>query len=260
MLHFLVLGAHPDDPDSVAGGLALKMRKKGHKVTFLSLTNGNAGHHRMSKEALRERRLHEMENVAKVYDIAYDTFDLDDGYLIPNIEVRDRLIRYIRIQKPDVIITCRSCDYHPDHRAVGQLVCDCSYLVGVPLICPDTPILPNHPVILYNEDEFTLPVPFRADIAVPIDDEIEKKIQGLLEHESQYYEWLAFDGHWDAVLAAKTKEEATALLTEQEKRRFAQPVLRFQDKFARDVTYGEVFQIDEYGGKMTEEILREMTE
>ena len=68
--------------------------------------------------------------------------------------------------KPDVIITHRSCDYHPDHRACGQLVCDCSYMVGVPLFCPDVPALRKAPVILFTEDRFTQPAPFRADIAV----------------------------------------------------------------------------------------------
>ena len=260
MLTFLILGAHPDDPDAETGGLALKLRKKGHKVIFLSLSNGNAGHHTMDRDSLRLRRLDEMKHVAEVYDITYDTFDMDDGYLTADIATRDRLIRYIRQVKPDVVIAPRSCDYHPDHRAVGQLVCDCSYLVGVPLICPDAPMLHYHPVILYSEDRFTMPAPFRADIGVDIDEFIDRKIHGLLQHVSQYYEWLPYDGKWPGVLEAETFEEATAILTAREKERFAGPVRRFPEKFAEGVTYGEVFQIDEYGGSMTDEILRAMTE
>lgn len=254
MLKFLVMGAHPDDPDADAGGLALKMRKKGHEVYFLSLTNGNAGHQTMQKEPLRLRRLAEMQDVARALDIHYDTLDIDDGYLTADIPTREKLMRYIRTVRPDVIIAPRAYDYHPDHRAVGQLVCDCSYMVGVPLFCPDVPAMHKHPVILSCEDRFTRPEPFHADIAVAIDEFAERKVFGLLQHRSQYYEWLAYDGDWRPVLEAKSEQEATAWLTARELERFSGPVKRFPDMFEKGVRYGEVYQIDEYGGEMTEEI------
>lgn len=260
MLKFLVLGAHPDDPDAQAGGLAVKMRKKGHEVTFLSLTNGNAGHQTMAREPLRARRLAEMQEVAKAYDIRYDTLDIEDGYLTADIPTREKLMRYIRTVRPDVIIAPRTNDYHPDHRAVGQLACDCSYMVGVPSFCPDVPAMHNHPVILSSEDRFTYPAPFRADIGVAIDDVVEQKIRGLIQHKSQYYEWLAYDGDWKDVLEAKSEEEATEALYVRERERFTGPVKRHPEKFAEGVRYGEVFQIDEYGGKMTDEILHAMVD
>lgn len=91
----------------------------------------------------------------------------DDGRLTPSLEARETLMRTIRNFKPDVIFTNRACDYHPDHRATGQLVQDCSYLMGVPAICPDTPVLRKTPTILYWADGFTDPKPFRSDFARP---------------------------------------------------------------------------------------------
>jgi len=44
-LHFVIIGAHPDDPDGACGGLAKLMRLKGHDVTLVSATDGSAGHH-----------------------------------------------------------------------------------------------------------------------------------------------------------------------------------------------------------------------
>ncbi len=258
MLTFLMIGAHPDDMDLKAGGLAMRLTEKGHKAVFLSATNGNAGHMTMDKEDLRQCRQREMENAAAVFGIPYDTLDIDDGYLTADIPTREKLMRYIRRVQPDVIVTHRSCDYHPDHRACGQLVCDCSYLVGVPLFCPDAPAMRKAPVILFTEDAFTVPAPFRPDVAVVCDPWIERKIRGTLQHASQFYEWLPYDGNWTDVLNSKTREEATAHLEERLRLRFARPVRKYPQCFPAGARYGEVFQIDEYGGQMTEEIRRAM--
>lgn len=258
MLTFLMIGAHPDDMDQLAGGLAMKVTEKGHKAVFLFVTNGNAGHMSMEKEELRRRRLREMENAAAVFGVPYDTLDIDDGYLTADIPTREKLMRYIRRIQPDVIITHRSCDYHPDHRACGQLVCDCSYLVGVPLFCPDAPAMRKAPVILFSEDRFTMPAPFRADIAVVNDSCIERKIRGMLQHESQFFEWLPYDGNWTDVLNSKTKEEAASHLEDRLRKWSARSVARFPQQFPAGARYGEVFQIDEYGGEMTEEIRQAM--
>ena len=254
MLTFLMIGAHPDDMDLRASGLAMHVIKKGGSVVFLSATNGNAGHMSMDKEALRLRRQREREDAARVFGLRYDAFDIDDGYLTADIPTRDKLLRYIRAVQPDVIVTHRSCDYHPDHRALGQLVCDCSYLIGVPLICPDAPAMRKAPVILFAEDPFTVPAPFRADVAVPCDDCIDRKIEGTLMHESQFYEWLPYDRNWTEVLKSKSRAEARAALEDLLRKRFAGPVTRFPDRFPAGTRYGEVFQTDEYGGAMTEEI------
>ena len=258
MLTFLMIGAHPDDMDLRSSGLAMRLIEKGHKAVFLSVTNGNAGHMTMEKEALRLRRQQEMADAAAVFGVRYDTLDIDDGYLTPDIPTREKLMRYIRSVRPDVIITHRSCDYHPDHRACGQLVCDCSYLVGVPLFCPDAPAMRKAPVILFSEDRFTTPAPFRADIAVVCDSCIDRKIRGTLQHKSQFYEWLAYDGNWTDVLNSKTEEEAKACLEERLRQRFSLPVRRFPQRFPAGAQYGEVFQIDEYGGEMTDEIRQAM--
>ena len=258
-MKFLMIGAHPDDTDLRCGGLAIQLVRHGHQVRFLSLTTGNAGHQSMSRDELRQRRQIEMTEAGKVYGVRYDTLGIDDGYLTADIPTREKLLRYIRHYAPDVIFTHRTCDYHPDHRAAGQLVNDCSYMVCVPLVCPDAPAPRDPPVILAYEDGFTVPAPFRADIAVCCDDVINRKIEGVLKHVSQFYEWLAYNNHWDAVLNAQTDEEKKAYLTEGLKMRFSGPVKRYPEKFAAGAQYGEVFQIDEYGGKMTDEIMSAIT-
>ena len=259
MLKFLMIGAHPDDMDLRCGGLAILLKNRGHEARFLSVTNGNAGHQSMEKDLLRQRRLGEMEKAGAVYGLRYDTLDVDDGYLTADIPTRDKLLRYIRAYAPDVIITHRTCDYHPDHRATGQLVNDCSYLVGVPLVCPDVPALRKPPVIIACEDKFTIPAPFRPDVAVCIDEVIARKVEGVLQHTSQFYEWLPYDGHWEDVLNVTDPETVTENLIIRHRKRFAGPVEKYRAAFPEGAVYGEVYQIDEYGGAVTEEILKAMT-
>ena len=43
-LNIIVIGAHPDDCDVVAGGTAILYSKLAHRVKFVSMTNGDAGH------------------------------------------------------------------------------------------------------------------------------------------------------------------------------------------------------------------------
>lgn len=55
-LNVVVIGAHPDDADIRAGGTAIKYANAGHKVLFVSLTNGDAGHHEKGGGALARIR------------------------------------------------------------------------------------------------------------------------------------------------------------------------------------------------------------
>lgn len=196
---YLFIGAHPDDPEILFGGTAARLIRHGHAVHFATTTRGDAGHHRMQAAELAQRRHQECRKVAELADLAgYDILDLPDGGLEVSLPNRALVIRLIRRIAPDVVITHRPCDYHPDHRATAQLVQDASYLVRVPLVCPDTPIPGHWPVFLSSWDHFKLPAPFAPDVCVPVDDTLDAKLEMLDCHVSQFYEWLPWiDGGGD---------------------------------------------------------------
>lgn len=192
-LRIIAIGAHPDDCDIKFGGTAAKLAKAGHAVKFLSVTNGDAGHQTLGGAALAKRRYLETQESARRLGIAeYQVLDNHDGELMPTLEVRRQIIRAIREWKADIVISPRPNDYHPDHRYTGVLVQDAAYMVVVPNIVSDTPALRQNPIFLYYQDTFQKPAPFRPDIAVPIDDVWDTKINGLDAHVSQFYEWLAY--------------------------------------------------------------------
>ena len=174
--------------------------------------------------------------------------------------VREMLIREIRRYSPHVILTHRTVDYHPDHRACGQLVMDCSYMVNVPLFCPDVPCPPHTPAILSVWDRFARPLPFCPDVIVPIDDLVERKIDSTLCHVSQFYEWLPHVEGWTDILEAASFQEKTGLLRRQLRNRFAAEAKLYAQQMPDGVCYAETFEWNEYGAALTPALRRAMTE
>jgi N-acetylglucosamine malate deacetylase 1 len=184
----ICFGAHPDDCELKAGGVAALWAAKGHHVKFVSVTNGDIGHWRDAGGPLARRRKAEVEQAAKVLGITTAVLDIHDGELMPTLENRRTLTRLIREWKADVVMSHRPNDYHPDHRYTGVLVQDAAFMVTVPHFCPDVPALENNPVFFFYPDGFQKPNPFQADLAVDIDAVIEKKLAALDTLESQFYE------------------------------------------------------------------------
>lgn len=189
-LNIVVIGAHPDDCDIDAGGTALLYAQLGHKVLFVSLTNGDAGHFNTGGGALAKRRRAEAEEAGKRFGVTYKVLDNHDGELMPELNIRLQVIRIIREWDADVVIGPRPYDYHPDHRNTAIIIQDASFLVVVPNIAPDTPALKESPVFLFTEDRFKKPTTFSPDIVVDISDVFSKKMYALSAHESQLFEWL----------------------------------------------------------------------
>src|ERR1700736_1540941 len=115
-LRILCFGAHPDDCELRAGGVAVLWAAQGHHVKFVSVTNGDIGHWREAGGPLAQRRKAEVEKAAKILGTTVEVLDNHDGELLPTLENRRALIRLIREWKADLVLGPRTNDYHPDHR------------------------------------------------------------------------------------------------------------------------------------------------
>jgi len=186
----LLIMAHPDDAEFCAGGLMTLWRQAGHQIKILCLTNGNAGHQTLDPKALAQRRQVEAQKAADLLGAELEIWPQDDGRLAPSIELREDLIAAIRSYQPDIVITHRTADYHPDHRATGQLVKDCIYLLQVPAIARTQPPLTDLPAVLLAYDGFTDPRPMRMDWIVDTEQVQEQVVDLLACHASQVFEWL----------------------------------------------------------------------
>ena len=260
-LRVIAFGAHPDDCDIRASGLAAKYAAAGHKVKFVSVTNGDAGHFSEGGGMLAARRRAEAEESGRRLGIEYEVLDNHDGELVPSLDIREQVIRRIRQWKADIVLSPRPNDYHPDHRYTGVLVQDASYMVTVPNLVTDTPALRKNPVFLYFADRFQRPEPFRPDIVVSIDDVLEKKYRALDAHVSQFYEWLP----WHAGKLAEVPEDAKARLEWLKTQRrssvpaeWKQNLRKWYGAGADSIKAAEAFQITEYGLQPSDEQIRRL--
>jgi LmbE family N-acetylglucosaminyl deacetylase len=255
-LNIIAFGAHPDDCDIRAGGTAAKWAAAGHRVRFVAVTNGDAGHQTQGGGALASRRRAEAQEAGRRIGVEYVVLDNHDGELTPDLKVREQIIRQIRQWKADLVLAPRPNDYHPDHRYTGVLLQDAAFMVTVPNVASDTPALRRNPVFLYFEDGFQKPAPFSPDIAVSIDDTFPKKIDMLDAHVSQFYEWLP----WLAGRLEEVPKDAAArkqwLMNERSGR--ISPAVRtalvkyYGPDAGAKVQHAEAFEICEYGRRPDE--------
>jgi LmbE family N-acetylglucosaminyl deacetylase len=255
---YMVIGAHPDDCESVAG-IMLQLLDRGGKVKFLTATNGASGHQEMMGGALALRRQEETRKVTGITGIEYEILDNTDAFLTASLPERHEMLRAIRRWSPDVIITHRPNDYHPDHRNTSVLVQDCSFLVMVPNVCPLTPPLRHMPAIFYMQDSFRRPYPFSPDLVFDIDCKLEEKLRMYHQYTSQMYEWLP----WVGQLQGETIPDGDEARFEWLRRsRFAQTGAGFANRFraglvqkygahGEQVQYAEALEICEYGAGLT---------
>jgi len=258
-LHVIIIGAHPDDAEESCGTAALYMAA-GHKVKLVSVTNGDAGHQTLGGGELMRRREEEAKKSGEILGVEYQLLDNHDGELLPTLENRRMIIRLIREFHADIVITHRLNDYHPDHRNTSQLVLDAAYMVTVPNICPETPILKTNPVFLFTSDNFTKPALFDPDVVVGIDETIEKKIDMYDCHVSQMYEWLPWNnGTIDQVPAGKA--ERREWMAKNRRTEAEQIANKYREKLiaiygtakGSKIKYAEAFEDSEYGTRLNKE-------
>ncbi len=257
----LVFGAHPDDCEATAGGLAALYAARGGRVRFVSLTNGDAGHQTLGGASLARIRREEARAAAAVIGIESLVLDNHDGELLPTLENRRKVIRIIREFGPDLILTPRPNDYHPDHRYTSQLVQDAAYMVTVPNVAAFADHLSRDPVIMYVPDHFRKPYPFTPDVVIDIGPVLDRKLDMIHEHKSQMYEWLPYNGGYSDEVP-EGDAERRRWLEERRAPRMRQLADRYRDHLiarygperGARVEYAEAFEACEYGSPLTDEV------
>jgi LmbE family N-acetylglucosaminyl deacetylase len=189
----LLVMAHPDDVDFSAAGTVATWTEAGIEVTYLIVTDGDAGgfDDDLPREEMAPLRRAEQLAAAKCVGVSDVRFlGYSDGRVEATLGLRRDIARVIRQVRPDrVVIPSPERNYqrlapsHPDHRAVGSAALDAVY--------PDArnpyafPELREEGHEAWVAREVWITSGPAADHFVDVTDVFERKLAALRSHVSQ---------------------------------------------------------------------------
>jgi len=180
----LVIGAHPDDPESMCAGTMLKLKAMGAEVVAVYLTSGEAGIVGRTHEQARTIRQAEARKACEVLGVRAVFLTQTDGNAEVNKERYAEMKALIEAERPDMVITHWPIDSHRDHRVCSILVYDAWRMTG-------------RGFDLYYSEVMTgmQTQNFTPTLWVDITNYRDKKIEAYLCHESQELEGAVKEYH-----------------------------------------------------------------
>lgn len=195
----LVSIAHPDDAETICGGLLAQLVAQGSQIRYVVGTSGQKGWHKdNSTSSLEVGVIREQEqiNAAAVLGIhSVEFLRWMDGEVIavdPIMALRP-IVFHIRQWRPDLILTFHpDSDWsayqygliHRDHMTMGMRTLDATYPTARDFTgFPDQVQLGLQPWIAPEVWLFSFTNP---EIVVDISQQMPVKLKALLEHKSQY--------------------------------------------------------------------------
>ncbi|HTO06071.1 MAG TPA: PIG-L deacetylase family protein [Myxococcota bacterium] len=133
----LAVGAHPDDAEFYAGGTLARLADAGAHVGLVVCTGGGRGGRDLD-EPVAARAAEQEAAAAHVPFHERVNLGREDGELVNDDALRERLVWWLRRVRPDVVVTHdpravfapvrdRFRLQHSDHRAAGQGLLDSVY-------------------------------------------------------------------------------------------------------------------------------------
>ncbi len=123
-LKIVVVGAHPDDPESSCGGTMARYADFGNEVVALYLTRGEAGIPGKNAEEAAAIRTAEAQRACAILKARAVFAGQVDGKTEVNEEAYGGFRSLILAEKPDVLFAPWPIDSHRDHRAASLLAYD----------------------------------------------------------------------------------------------------------------------------------------
>jgi len=126
----LVITPHPDDAEFGVAGTVVHWSRQGKVVVYVVCTNGDKGTDdiKIKPEKLAKIREKEQLEAAKILGVKDVIFlGHPDQTLEDTPEFRKEIVKFIRLYKPEIVVTAdpyRRYIWHRDHRIVGQVTLD----------------------------------------------------------------------------------------------------------------------------------------
>jgi N-acetylglucosamine malate deacetylase 1 len=163
----LAFGAHPDDVEIFMLGTLLCLKEAGWSVGWVVATDGAAANGAVDADLAATRKAEALA-AGQLFDCEVTLLGHPDGEL----RLQDSLSRQIQAilveKQPDLILVHHREDYHPDHRALANIVTD---------------LRPVGSMLLYSEP--MIGVGGQPHLLIDITPHFQAKCQGLACHASQ---------------------------------------------------------------------------
>ncbi|OFW77436.1 MAG: hypothetical protein A2201_12345 [Alicyclobacillus sp. RIFOXYA1_FULL_53_8] len=184
----LCIQPHPDDMDISCGGTLAKLATEGAHITYVTVTDGGAGTEvrKDEGELIAVRRGEQWAAGAYIGVSDYVWLDYKDADAIPREQLQHDLIRIIREQRPDTIVTVDPWlmyEAHPAHRDTGLAAAAAVLFCGMANIHPEhleqglQPFRPERVVFSFSAQPNTF---------VDITSTWERKLKAIRSHQSQF--------------------------------------------------------------------------
>lgn len=187
----IVVAAHPDDLETMMGGLLCLLRPRGIVVYEVICTAGDIGSNapEWTRESLTVARLDEAAAAARLLGLArVETMGHHDGELEPTLALRAEIARYYRLFQPDTLFTFDPGGWllnHPDHQVVGRTALDALIPASMRLYHPEHLVDGVQPAAIRRIFLWTATAP---DVFVDVGPVYEQKVAACLAHRSQFPE------------------------------------------------------------------------
>lgn len=178
-LDVLFIGAHQDDIDATVGGTVALLADRGYAVEILDLSKRKGMYFQAE-----ENRAKEAEMAAKILGVSRQVIDLGLLRIENNYDNRVKVADYIRLRRPELVVTLYKDETHPDHNIVHQLVLDAYHYSFATAIKTNND--PWRPKGIYFAPTNILyePAPANA-VYIDISTTFEKKMEALKCYASQ---------------------------------------------------------------------------
>lgn len=128
----LAIGGHVGDMELTAGGVLASHSLKGDRIVTLALTAGERGVPAGQDMAdYRAQKVREAEAFAGMLGGEAIVFDIPDGELPDDTDIRFKVCDVIRRVRPSIIITHFKNSMHKDHMTTHRIVNDARFFAGL---------------------------------------------------------------------------------------------------------------------------------
>lgn len=250
----LILVAHADDTEFLAGGAVAKLAADGHEVVEVIATDNSRGTFELSSDEIIPQSEAEARAAAKILGKKEVVFlGYSDGMLsdTPINELREKFIRLIREYQPRIVMSFdpwAPFEPHPDHRQVAFAAVEAVSFSHFPLFHPEhreQGLAPH----LVAEQYYFAKAPVHANKVVDTTAFIDKKIEALCAHDSQMK--LTIDDLKLSLAAAGAGPDALAQLDRNNYRPLLEVYVKAHDAEVgkkAGFAFGEEFRYEMAGG------------